>query len=147
MAALSILADGSFPANGVDAYIQYGCFGLLAGLVIWSLLKGIPGALAIHKETMESIANAHQAAVDKIADAHQIAVDKMAIEHKATVGAIAVAFEKEASLCREERLATARVAAEEREKDRSEREKDREQREKSTAMIQELALRINTEHS
>lgn len=81
------------------SWVQYGCFGLLAGLVIWSMIHGIPHALRIHQETMTGIA----------------------ADHKNIVTDLVRTFEKEADQCREERLAVAELAADEREKDRQSR--------------------------
>jgi len=39
----------------LDAWVQYGCFGLLALIVSWALMKGVPAALASFKESLKSI--------------------------------------------------------------------------------------------
>ena len=81
----------------VDVLVQYGCFGLLAALVFWSIWKGIPTVLLMHKEVVTGIATAHKEAMDDLVRS----------------------FEKEASQCREERLQVARDSASERDKDRA----------------------------
>lgn len=80
----------------LQSAIQYGCFGLLAALVVWSIWKGIPGALTIHRETMFKIAEEHSNAIAKLVES----------------------YEKEAEECREERLQNSRDFSVEREKDR-----------------------------
>lgn len=90
-----------------DAFIQYGCFGLLAALVVWSIWHGIPAALATHRETMMAIVAEHKAESQEVANSHAAAVAK-----------IVAAFQSEQTQCREERLATAASAATERELDR-----------------------------
>lgn len=78
----------------VDSYVQYGCFGLLAALVVWSLWKGIPAALATHREALISVAKDHKAAMEEVIRSSEAMEDK----------------------CREERLAVHKAASEEREK-------------------------------
>ena len=45
------------PASDVSSFLQYGSFGLLAALVVWTLWKGIPNLLSTHKETIQSLVN------------------------------------------------------------------------------------------
>lgn len=81
----------------VDALVQYGCFGLLAALVFWSIWKGIPTVLAMHREVVVGIATSHKEAMTDLVKT----------------------FEKESEQCRDERIQVARDSAAEREKDRS----------------------------
>lgn len=99
-----LLGDSPVP---VDFWVQYGCFGLLAALVVWSLWKGIPGALATHREAVEK---------------QCITIEKVVEQHKSTVKDIVISFEKEADQCRTERLEVAKQAAAERDADRKVRQ-------------------------
>lgn len=99
-----LLGDTPVP---VDAWVQYGCFGLLAALVVWSLWKGIPGALQTHKEAVEK---------------QCLTIEKVVMDHKSTVDSLVLSYEKEADQCRQERLEVARQAAVEREADRKTRQ-------------------------
>lgn len=91
----------------LDLFLQYGAFGLIAFLVFWFIAIFAPKFTATIKEWQERQAVEHRAGVEKLAT-----------EHGAAITRLIMAFEKEAEQCREERLAVAEVAAEEREKDR-----------------------------
>ena len=52
-----LLADAQI---GVDSFVQYGCFGLLSALVVWSLWKGIPGILDIHRQAIERLTDSFE---------------------------------------------------------------------------------------
>lgn len=82
-----------------NVYIQYGCFGLLAVLVVWTLWKGIPGLL----------------------DKHERVINGIATEHRSAVQTITAEFAEESRLCREERLELAKVVVADREADRTAR--------------------------
>lgn len=43
-----------------DAYLQYGCFGLIALIVVWFGGKVIPNALSAHQETVRGLAADHK---------------------------------------------------------------------------------------
>lgn len=45
-------ADLSLP---IDSWVQYGCFGLLAAIVAWALLKGVPATLDSFKEALKIV--------------------------------------------------------------------------------------------
>lgn len=45
------------------SWVQYGCFGLLAALVIWALVKGIPSVLETVKEILLALTETFKAAV------------------------------------------------------------------------------------
>lgn len=44
-----------------NAWIQYGCFGLLACLMVWVLWKGLPGLLTAHKEAIQILTDTFKA--------------------------------------------------------------------------------------
>lgn len=79
-----------------ESWVQYGCFTLLAGLVVWALYIGIPAALKMHKDT----------------------IDGMMSSHKEAIGLLVVQYEKEAEQCREERIEESKSREVEREKER-----------------------------
>lgn len=41
------------PSLPIDSWVQYGCFGLLACIVAWTLFKGIPNMLASFKDALQ----------------------------------------------------------------------------------------------
>lgn len=47
-------------------WVQYGCFGLLSALVVWTVWRGIPTALEIHRRMMVDVATAHQLTVGRL---------------------------------------------------------------------------------
>lgn len=101
-------------------WVQYGCFGLVAGLLIW-LMFYIPHILRAHKETVVGIAT----------------------ECKDSIKAIVAAFEKREDACREERLAMAELASADREKDRVSRH---EANERYQIAVSELARLTQGKH-
>lgn len=82
-----------------DKWIQYGSFGILAFIMLYGMVYGLPNLLRTHKETVEELVTAHKEAVDKVVASAEV----------------------EAKACRADRLAAEKAAAEEREKDREAR--------------------------
>jgi hypothetical protein len=80
--------------------VQYGSFGLVAALLIWSVKWGIPSMISAHREAMADLADSHRQVCEKLV----------------------VSFDADVKDCREERRSIQKGAAEEREKDRAARE-------------------------
>lgn len=107
-----------------NQWIQYGSFGLIAALVIWSLWKGIPGVLQTHKDTVTQLATAFETRSASIE-----------ATFKSVTGAMLASAQQEAKACREEReKREAQVAAE--------READRLARHNQANATQKLMLRF-----
>lgn len=94
-----MLALFAEPDLSLNAFLQYGSFGLVAFLVFWAITRFFPHALQMHREVIENIAE----------------------QNKAAITALVESFEKETSQCRQERLEAVKLWGEEREKDRASR--------------------------
>jgi hypothetical protein len=107
-----------------NAYIQYGCFGLLAVLVVWCLLKGIPSLLDKHEKVVTYIATEHKAAAAKMTE-----------DHKAAIQLLTAEFAEESRLCREERIELSRTTS-------ADRSADREARHELAEKLNQIALNM-----
>lgn len=93
-----------------NVFIQYGCFGLLAALVVWAVWRGIPAML-----------DRHEKVVTAIAAEHKTTTANMAKDHKEAVKALTTEFAEESRQCREERIELSKTVSADRELDRNAR--------------------------
>ena len=95
----------------IDAWIQYGAFGLLAFLVVWVVWKVFPG----FQET-------HKAALARMGEENKAATIALTTTFRETIREISITFKEEQKQCHDERIAVAQTAAVERDKDRRARQ-------------------------
>lgn len=93
-----------------NVFIQYGCFGLLAALVVWAVWKGIPSMLDRHEKVVTAIAAEHKAAAAKMTE-----------DHKEVIQTLTKEFADESRQCREERIEMSKTVSADRELDRNAR--------------------------
>ena len=84
----------------MDGWLQYGCFGLLAVLIVLVAWKGFPKALEIYERSLANMAAEHKAEI-----AHIVAT------HERVVSNLTAAYERDAAECRAERMALMKMLA------------------------------------
>jgi hypothetical protein len=107
-----------------NLWIQYGSFGLLALLVVWALLKGIPALMDKHEKVVTFIAAEHKEAMRSVT-----------ATHKEAMSAAMAEFADESRLCREERIEMAKVIS-------ADRAADREARHELAEKLNQIALNM-----
>lgn len=96
------------PDIPVDQSMQYGAFGLVCLLIIWFMAKGAPMLMSKHEAILDNTIRGYEATIGKVVSQFEATINKLVAE-----------FHEDATRCREERMATAKEAAAEREKDRA----------------------------